>query len=177
MTAMTGLHAPPDGWTVEDLPDDVRCELVDGALLVSPPPRPRHSAVAGGLHEVLAAVVGPNWTVLEAPGVHFDSRNYREPDVAIVRRAALDQDLLVPADVLLAVEVMSRSSVANDRVAKPALYAGAGIPHFWRVEQEPRVLVRHVLDGDLYREVGRDRGVVHVMEPVAVRIDVGALFA
>lgn len=178
MSVMTRLYAPPDGWTVDDLPEDLRrCELVDGALLVNPPPRPRHTAVAARLHELLAAAVGTGWAVLEAPGVHFDRRNYREPDVAVVRRTALDHDALVPPDVLLAVEVMSPSSVANDRVAKPALYASAGIAHYWRVELEPRMLVRYTLADGVYREVGRSDGVVSLTEPVAVRIDVGGLFA
>ena len=176
-TMRTMLQAPPDGWTVDDLPDDVRGELVDGALLVSPPPRPRHRAVAGVLHELLVAAVGSGWVVLEAAGVRFDRSNYREPDVAVVRREALDREVLRPSDVLLAVEVMSPSSIANDRVAKPAVYAAAGIPHFWRIEPDPPTLVRHVLDGDVYREVGRGGGVVGVVEPVVVRVDVAALFA
>lgn len=109
--------------------------------------------------------------------MRFDSHNYREPDVAIVRRDALDRDILRPADVLLVVEVMSPGSVANDRVAKPAQYAAAGIPYCWRIEPEPPVLVRHVLAGGVYLEVGRSGGVVDVTEPVAVAVDVDALFA
>jgi Uma2 family endonuclease len=42
MTAAMSEHQPADGWTVDDLecfPDDnVRRELLDGVLLVSPPP-------------------------------------------------------------------------------------------------------------------------------------------
>lgn len=173
---MTSLHAPLGGWTIDDLPDEIGCELVDGALLVSPPPRPRHTAVAGALHELLSDVVAADEVVLEAAGVRFDAHNYREPDVAVVRRAALDRDILLPSDVLLAVEVMSPSSVANDCIAKPAQYAAAGIAYFWRIEQEPAALIRHVLVDGVYREAGRSGGVVQVDEPWAVAIDVDALF-
>jgi Uma2 family endonuclease len=147
MTAVTMLHVPRDGWTVDDLPDreDFRYELVDEALLVSPSPTPRHSGVAARLQRTLWDAVGPGWDVLAGAGVTFDRRNYREPDVAVVRSAALSGAQLSPSDVLLAVEVMSPSSVANDRVAKPAQYAAAGIPYFWRIEQEPPVLIQHVL--------------------------------
>ena len=176
---MTTLHVRRDGWTVHDLPDreDLRYELVDGALLVSPSPTPRHSGAAARLQRVLWDAVGPGWDVLAGAGVVFDRRNYREPDVAVVRSAALAGERIVPSDVLLAVEVMSPSSVANDRVAKPAQYAAAGIPHFWRLEQDPPVLVRHVLADGVYREVGRSGGVLDVTEPVHRAVDVDALFA
>ena len=178
MTAVTSLSAPPDGWTVDDVPDEegTCVELVDGALLVSPAPRLWHVHVASRLHSLLAAAVPAGLVVVEAPGLVLDRRNYRQPDLAVVREAAFRDDELRPADVLLVVEVMSGGSVANDRVAKPAQYAAAGISHYWRVEPDPRVLVRYVLHGDVYRETGRDDGVAHVREPVAVRVDVPALF-
>ena len=178
MTAMISLHAPPDGWTVDDLPDreGYRYELVDGALLVSPAPTPRHSGAAARLQRLLWSAIGPGWDVLAGAGVSFDQRNYREPDVAIVRSAALAGESIAPVDVLLAVEVMSPSSVANDRVTKPAQYAAAGIPYFWRLEQGPPLLVQHVLAQGVYREVGRSGGRVDVTEPVALTIDVDALF-
>jgi Uma2 family endonuclease len=179
MSAMTTLHVPRDGWTVDDLPDreDFRYELVDGALLVSPSPTPRHSGAAARLLVALSRAVGPGWDLLAGAGVAFDLRNYREPDVALVCSAALANKQIAPSDVLLAVEVMSPSSVANDRIAKPAQYAAAGIPHFWRLEQDPPVLVRHVLADGVYREVGRSGGVVDVTDPVDVAVDVDALFA
>jgi Uma2 family endonuclease len=87
------------------------------------------------------------------------------------------QERIGPGDLLLAVEVMSPSSVATDRVAKPAQYAAAGIPHFWRLELDGPVLVRYALDGEVYREVGRDTGVAQVEQPVQVSIDVAGLLA
>ena len=168
MTAMSTLHVPPDGWTVDDLPDDAdaRYELVDGALLVSPPESARNTAIAGRLLVLLAPSVGPEWEVLVGGGCYFDNRNFRVPDLLVARRDALDGVHLDVSDVLLAVEVMSPGSVSNDRVAKPAQYAAAGIPHFWRFERAPRVLVIHALDGDVYRETGRYDDRVDVALPV-----------
>ena len=45
--------------------------------------------------------------------------------------------LVVPADVLLAIEIESPSSVTTDRITKPAQYAAGGIGHFWRLETAP----------------------------------------
>jgi len=38
------------------------------------------------------------------------------------------------SDVMLAVEVVAPDSEERDRERKPELYAKAGLPHFWRVE-------------------------------------------
>ena len=70
---------------------------------------------------------------------------------------------------------MSRSSVSTDRIAKPAQYAAAGIPHFWRLE--PDALLTHVLDGETYRETGRFADEVVVDEPVALRFPLAQLLA
>ncbi len=44
--------------------------------------------------------------------------------------------MVPPEAVELAVEVVSPESVIRDRERKPQLYARAGVPFFWRVEQE-----------------------------------------
>lgn len=64
------------------------------------------------------------------------------------------------------VEVVSPSSQSNDRVAKPALYAG--IRHYWRIEQDPLELTTYVLEGDVYRESGRFRDEVSISDPLTV---------
>lgn len=125
----------------------------------------------------LAQAVDPGWDVLADPGVTFGRRNYRVPDIAVVRNAALDGATLGPSDVLLAVEVMSPSSVSNDRVTKPAQYAAAGIPFYWRIEMDPPQLVQHALEDGVYRELGRGGGSVQVTEPVTMTVDLDALLS
>jgi Uma2 family endonuclease len=171
MTAMTTLHVPHDGWTVDELPDDLpfRYELVDGALLVSPPPRPRHDDVAAQLLLLLAPRLPPHWRIALTVGLYVDARNYRQPDLLIFERAALGKNRLEPADAVLVVEVMSPGSVSNDRVAKPHLYAACGIRHFWRIELDPIVLLVHELDGKDYRQAGRFTDDVVIDEPVPMR--------
>ncbi len=43
----------------------------------------------------------------------------------------------MPADVVLAIEVVSPSTKTTDRFAKPGEYAAAGIPCYWRIERDP----------------------------------------
>src|SRR5664280_927897 len=71
------LTTAPDGaWTVEDLaalPDDgLRYELIDGALLVTPPPGPRHQIAAYQLAKVLEAALPPHLRLLPGPGCRPD---------------------------------------------------------------------------------------------------------
>lgn len=173
MTPVTTLPFRPDGWTVDDLddlPDDCyRYELIDGALLVSPPPELPHQYLTGQLVALLSAQLPEPYRAAPAPGLYFDARNYRIPDVVVFRRERLAGGRLGPTDVLLAVEVVSPGSVRMDRVAKPAQYAAGGIPHLWRVELQPLELVTSELRGAVYRQTGRYDADVHVASPVPLR--------
>ena len=176
MSSMTALHVPHDGWTTDDLPDvDFRYELVDGALLVTPPPELPHVEIAESLGDLLKPLLPPGWRKATDPGVFFDRRNYREPDLVLYLPSARGKTRLTAADVVLAVEVVSPGSRANDRVAKPAQYAAAGIPHYWRIEQDPLELVAHTLDGDVYREVGRFSDEVVLAAPFELRFRLSEL--
>jgi Uma2 family endonuclease len=181
MSTVTLLPIRDDGWTVDDLDllpeDELHYELVDGILHVSPPAPIPHNVVAGELLVRLHPLLDRSW-VLVAPGsIELDRRNRREPDLMVVRREGARGKHAAPADVLLAVEVMSPSSVTDDRLVKPAQYAAAGIPHYWRVEPAAPLLVTHVLDGDAYRETGRFDDDVEVDEPVLVRFRLADLLA
>lgn len=182
MSPVTTLPAHREGWTVDDLddvPDDgMRYELVDGALLVSPPATVGHNSAAFELGVLLRAALGDDWRIVPAPGVVLDRRNYREPDLVVLRRQALESRLAAASDVLLAVEVMSPSSVTDDRLVKPAQYAAAGIAHYWRLERGAApVLVTHELEGGVHRESGRFTDEVVVDSPVALRFRLGALLS
>ncbi|CAN5161655.1 Uma2 family endonuclease [soil metagenome] len=127
------------GWRVEDLdrlPEDgQRYEIIDGSLLMSPPPSARHQGVAGRLAALLRAAAPADLEVVEAAGVRIGS-GLLIPDVLVASSDAVwrGESLLPATEVRLAVEVVSPSSLTSDRITKPSLYAAAGIPHYWRVE-------------------------------------------
>src|SRR5664280_2610553 len=116
-------HADP--WTTEALyalPEDgMRHELLDGTLLVSPPPSVPHQLAACRLVAALGAAAPAGLLV---------------PDVVVARAAAVHGALrnLAAADVLAVVEIVSPSSRTQDRRWKPEAYAEAGIGAFVRVE-------------------------------------------
>ncbi|MCF2531931.1 Uma2 family endonuclease [Yinghuangia soli] len=140
----TGISQP---WTVEQvlrMPDDAeqRTELVGGSLLMSPSPGLPHQMASRRLAnrlESAAAAAGFPIVVYEAVNVVF-ADSLLIPDIVLVDDlAASDEDgRAVPAEaVLLAVEIASPSNRANDVTVKPAIYAAAGIPWYWRLDMRP----------------------------------------
>jgi len=111
-------HADP--WTTEALyalPEDgMRHELLDGTLLVSPPPSVPHQLAARRLVAALGAAAPPDIEVLEAVGVAVPA-GLLVPDVVVARAAAVHgaQRNLAATDVLAVVEIVSPSSRTQDR--------------------------------------------------------------
>lgn len=168
--------------TVDDIPDDERrWELVDGVLTLSPSPLWGHSRAVSRLHDIVRGAVGPDHWVASDTGLAPEIFNYRVPDLLVIRPGAYAADeVLSPSAALLAVEVVSDSSVTTDRITKPAVYAAWGIEGFWRVETEPELsLTAYALEpgADVYTEVGTWRAgeTVTLEHPFAVSFDLDAL--
>lgn len=121
------------------LPDDApRVELVDGVILVTPSPTLGHQDISFLLCRWLHAHAPDHLRAAQAVGVALNANTSRQPDV-LLRRVGVpsDRSLLRPEDVVLAVEVVSPGTRRIDRFAKPGEYAAAGIPFYWRIEQDP----------------------------------------
>lgn len=162
---MSELADPQRVWTFDELqqwlPEDVdprRFEILDGALVVSPSAGSRHEIVGVGLAAVVRAASPAGYTAAGALGIDLGG-SYRVPDLVVVPVAGYVEGRAQadPRDVLLVVEVVSPGSRTTDRVVKPAQYAAAGIPGYWRVETDPAVtLTAYVLDlgAEAYTEIG-----------------------
>ena len=141
------MSARAGEWTIEDLaelPDDGnRYEIVDGHLLVTPPPPLWHQTVGSRLLVQLANACPDGWEATYESLVAY-GRTGRVPDLLVVRSESLEDRTRLaygPRDVGLAVEIVSPSSRRRDRLDKPAEYASQGIPIMWRVELDPDVAV------------------------------------
>ncbi|MEV1287560.1 Uma2 family endonuclease [Micromonospora sp. NPDC049679] len=129
-------------YTLEDLlnlpPDAPRVELVDGVIHVVPSPTEDHQDITGLLWSWLRTHAPREYKAVMAVGVAVTARDTREPDV-LLRHAGgeTSRHFFTPEQVVLAVEVVSTSTRRTDRLIKPVEYAAAGIPFYWRVEQDP----------------------------------------
>jgi Uma2 family endonuclease len=180
------LHRPP--MTLEEflaLPEDdsARYELQEGALVVAPRPRPLHQDAMFRLGMQIHGCLPADLTMLLDVDVVVQAAEpatVRSPDV-VVTRARSDQERLVAADVVLAVEIISCSSRNVDLHLKPFEYAEAGIPHYWVVDLDPPAPSITVYGlgapDDGYVESQTATGELVVQQPFEMRIDIGALIA
>ena len=147
-------------WTYEDylrLPNDGRrYEIVEGVLYVSPVPRYLHQFIAGAIFALLWNHVREQrlGVVLPAPfEVHLSERSKPiQPDVTFIRgknQPPIDAVAFEGAPDLV-VEVLSPSSLHQDRIAKFAACEQAGVPEYWIVDPETRSLEIHVLQDGFY---------------------------
>ena len=150
-----------DVWTVDnlrasDIEDWRRFQIVDGSLVVSPSPGRTHEFVSADVRAAIRAALPTGVDVIGPMGVEIGS-SYLIPDLVVVSSAArAGTGELRPDEVLLVVEIVSPGSVTMDRIVKPAKYAAAGIPAYWRVETEPVSLTAYLLPPgtDTYAESG-----------------------
>jgi Uma2 family endonuclease len=125
------------------LPPNSRVELVDGVVQVMTPATRRHQIVVQRTRTALEGVCPEHLCVVWEQEVRLADDHRRNPDVMVVRAAADDLDIYSydPADVTLAVEVISPRTETTDRLHKPVEYAAAKIEHYWCVETVPQIVV------------------------------------
>lgn len=182
MASAVSIVAADTGLTVEDLeamPDDGRrYELIGGAIVMTPAPNVGHQRSSRRLQTLLEAA-WPGMEVFNAPiDLDLPAGHRVEPDLVVVDRGRSGERLTLP--VPLVVEIVSPGSRVHDRVTKLAVYAEAGIEHYWLVDLPAGVARCYVLDTNAETGTGDYRltaegPVVDTTEPVAVRIDVAAL--
>ncbi len=130
---------------VRALPDDGnKYETVYGELLVTPAPRAWHEEIVLRLLDALR-----EYTRAQGVGHVFGSRSdiswspdtLVQPDIFVVPlEQARTLDWARLQDLLLAIEVLSPSSVRADRFTKRRLYQAQRIPMYWVVDGEERVV-------------------------------------
>jgi Uma2 family endonuclease len=174
---------PPGGFTADDLdriPDlPSHTELIDGSLIFVSPQKLFHTLALDLLVSDLRRLAPRHLRVRREMSVTLNERQRPEPDLVVVQAKAETGPGLTfyPAEaVVLAVEVVSPDSQERDRERKPQLYARAGIPHFWRVEEgDGGMMTVYVYELDPATRVYALTGIHHdslkLMVPFDIDID------
>jgi Uma2 family endonuclease len=167
-------------WTaadLADLPEDgCRYEALEGELLVTPVPAFPHRVVTGTIVAMLAGYCRTNEIgVVVVPGVVRWRANELQPDIAVAPRPHARSASAGSDEPVLVIEIHSPSTRGRDRSVKRAAYMSLGIPEYWQVDIEERVvLVTRTGRGDF-----RAHSVLDWQpnpELPALEIDVPALF-
>jgi Uma2 family endonuclease len=160
-------------WTrkaVLALPDDGRrYELIDGELVVTPAPRGVHQVAVSALEAVLRDALrgtGPAHVLHSPADITLGDDEILQPDLFVYRTAS-GRHLLEWTDItelVLVIEVLSPSTARYDRELKRRRYQRAGVPEYWIVDLDGRVVERwrpedtrpELLAGMLYWAPGDD---------------------
>jgi Uma2 family endonuclease len=139
------------------LPDDDGRDLVAGRLLRIEHETKWHEATVVGLASALVpwcdrrglCVLGSRYRV------RIDNRNATQADLQVLSEATYrhrrNEDGLERGRPELVVEIVSRASQSHDRVRKVDWYARLGVPEYWIVDPEARMLERLVFHDGVYR--------------------------
>jgi Uma2 family endonuclease len=137
--------------TIEELlalPEDgLRHELLDGVHVVTPAPKyPHQGVLSEWMRALFTALAGRDeLQVLTSPAdIVLGPRTLVQPDLFVIRRRPgqlLKQwsDVGVP---VLAIEFLSPGTAARDRGAKRRIYQRSGVPEYWIVDLDARLVER-----------------------------------
>ena len=148
---------------IEDLyntPDDGnRYEILDGALVMTPPPNTGHQTVSGELHALLReAIRGRGLKVLAAPYAwRIGPGQVPEPDLVVAPVEAFTARALERLP-LLVVEILSPGGRGRDLFEKRRIYAAGQASGYWIVDPDEPSLTVLRLVGTEYVEEARVAG-------------------
>ena len=175
---------PQRAWTRDEvlaLPDDgMRHELFDGELVVTPAPRRTHEIVGQRLYDLLHPYVtahGLGHLLKAIADLPLRGAQVAQPDLFLVPHLRFAEDWSDAPVPLLVVEVLSPSTARYDRGLKRRCYQAAGVPEYWIVDIEARLIERW-RPGDSRPEVALERLLWQPRDDVrALEVDVDRVFS
>jgi len=134
-------------------------ELIDGIpYAMSPAPRSAHQAVVGNLHAELR-------TSIKKSGC--DGKVYQPIDYKLAEDTVLNPDLLVVCKPIakafldfapeIVVEILSPATVLKDRHTKFDLYQKEGIPYYFIIDVDSKVVEVYQLNNKIYERQHLDQ--------------------
>ncbi len=127
---------------------DIKHEVLDGSLVVNPPPTFFHEDCVAEVLALLRTAAPAELAVLGSNfGFFYDPPSWVCPDITVARRAdCVREGTYVPP--LVVVEALSPSISRRDLLGKKLLYTEAGVSQYWIIDpDEPRLTVLTLTDG------------------------------
>ena len=174
---------------LRELPDEVRAELVEGVIEVSPSPSPEHGRAQRTLGHLIGGPFDDDddrgghggWWIIPEVDVRLSAHDVVRPDLSGWRRSRLpDPWGRLPIDVVpdWICEIVSPHNAAHDRVTKRRLYATHGVAYYWLLDLAARTLEALRLEGEVWIELGvwGDADVAAIDPFAAVELEIARLF-
>lgn len=164
-------------YRVDDLrsaPDDAgRFGLFAGVLRNMAAPSYDHQDIGALLWFWLRKHAPGDLRATLGTGIRVEDDTLVEPDVLLFDAPVAGSSFCcTPAQVKLAVEVFETARSRSDRLTRPGLYASIGIPHYWRIEQNPIHVFAYELVGDRYEAVADSADELVVSAPFAIELPI-----
>ncbi len=145
--------------TYEDyikISDDKRYELMNGELIMTPSPVPKHQRVSRKIEFILEKFVsGDNLgEVFDAPcDVYLDNENVVQPDILFISKERLNiiGEKNIEGAPDLVIEIILENSVYRDMVQKKKLYARFGVKEYWIVIPDEKEIEVYILKDNTYQ--------------------------
>jgi Uma2 family endonuclease len=157
-------------------PPEMIAEILDGELVLHPRPAPPHAdtcvSILADVSRLRRRKGGPpgGWQILLEPEIHLDHpREITVPDVAGWRFERLPR--VPPKSTMLTVapdwvcEILSPSTIRDDRTRKMRIYARNRVPSLWLVDPQNQILEVYQLGGEFYQQIGAYSGDERVSVP------------
>ncbi|MFN3479307.1 MAG: Uma2 family endonuclease [Thermodesulfovibrionales bacterium] len=121
------------------LPEGAPYQLIEGELIMTPAPNPRHQIILGNIVERIRQFTKASGIVLFSPiDVYLDDENAFQPDLIFIfnaRRGIIKEDgIYGPPD--LVIEILSPSTAHYDLREKFGVYERSGVKEYWIVDPE-----------------------------------------
>ena len=117
----------------------VKTELLEGVIVGVNAQFSRHARAQRAIFLLLnSACVRLGLEALFEFSIRLDDRNMPQPDIVVARHIP-DEGPLAPQDVVLVVEIAD-ASLMPDLTAKARIYAAGGIPEYWVLDANARLV-------------------------------------
>lgn len=155
---MTPTVTEKKKYTYEDYlktPEGERYELIEGELLMTPSPIPKHQKISRELEFCLLQFVKENdlGEVFYAPcDVYLDNENVVLPDILFISKERLNTigEKNIQGAPDLVIEIISENTAYRDLVQKKKLYARFGVKEYWIVIPGEGMIEIYTLKDNIY---------------------------
>jgi len=135
------------------LPEGAPYQLIEGELVMTPAPNPRHQIILGNIVEKIRSFIKGKGIALFSPvDVYLDDENAFQPDLVYLseeRKAIIKKDGIYGAPDIV-IEILSPSTAHYDLREKFKVYERTGVREYWIVDPDMKTVEVYINDGGAF---------------------------